>query len=567
MRLLLIYARAYPRESVVTLLCLLLAGIAEGVGLSAILPLLQLAAPEAAGAAGGKSLAPKFEAAVRGGLALVGLEPTPGVLLGLIVAASVVKAALLLLANRRVGYTVAHVATDLRLVLIRALLGARWEYYARQPIGAIANAFATEAERASFGYLHGAMVVAGVIQSLVLLGIACAISWPATFASLFVGALTVGLLHRLVGATRRAGQRQTRLLRSSLGRLADVLQAVKPLKAMARESLMGPLLEKETHRLDRALRSEVLNKEALKALQEPILAGALALGLYLALTRLHLPLPEILTLGLLFTRTLVSMNRVQREYQGLATREAAYWSLRSTITHAEAERERMATGVAPTLARGIELREVSLAYGDRPALKDVTLEIAAGRLTALVGASGAGKTSIADLVVGLVRPQGGEVFVDGVPLAALDLRRWRADIGYVPQEMLLLHDTVLSNVTLGDSDLTEADVHDALRRAGASEFVAALPEGLQTVVGERGALLSGGQRQRIAIARALVRRPDLLILDEATTALDPQTEASVCASLAALRGELTILAISHQRAIIDLADRVYRIEDGVAKSA
>ena len=564
MRLLLIYARAYPRETAVTLLCLILAGLAEGIGLSGVLPLLQLAAPDAGG---GKSLAPKFEAAVRDGLALFGLAPTPGVLLGMIVVASVVKAGLVLVANRRVGYTVAHVATDLRLVLIRALLGARWEYYARQPIGAIANAFATEAERASFGYLHGAMVVAGVIQSLVLLGIACAISWPATFAALFAGALTVVLLHRLVRATRRAGQRQTRLLRSSLGRLADVLQAVKPLKAMARESLMGPLLERETHRLDRALRSEVLNKEALKALQEPILAATLSLGLFLALTRLHLPLPEILTLGLLFMRTLMSMNRVQREYQGMATREAAYRSIRATITHAEAERERMASGATPTLQRGIELRDVSLAYGDRSALQDVSLEIVAGRLTALVGASGAGKTSIADLVVGLVRPQGGEVFVDGVALAALDLRRWRADIGYVPQEMLLLHDTVLSNVTLGDTDLTETDVHDALRRAGAAEFVAALPEGLQTVVGERGALLSGGQRQRIAIARALVRRPDLLILDEATTALDPQTEASVCASLAALRGELTILAISHQPAIIDLADRVYRIEDGIAKPA
>jgi ATP-binding cassette subfamily C protein len=198
-------------------------------------------------------------------------------------------------------------------------------------------------------------------------------------------------------------------------------------------------------------------------------------------------------------------------------------------------------------------------------LDDVSLEIPAGRLTALVGPSGAGKTSVADLVIGLVRPSRGAVLVDGVPLGRIDLRRWRSWIGYVPQELFLLHDTVFVNVTLGDPDLGPADVWRALREAGAAEFVERLPQGLDTVVGERGSLLSGGQRQRIAIARALVRRPRLLLLDEATTALDPETEAAVCASVARLRGEMTILAISHEPALVEMADRVWRIENGAAK--
>jgi len=140
-------------------------------------------------------------------------------------------------------------------------------------------------------------------------------------------------------------------------------------------------------------------------------------------------------------------------------------------------------------------------------------------------------------------------------------------IGYVPQETVLLHDSVRNNVTLGDPELTEADAVAALTAAGIWDLVRDLPEGLDTVVGERGGKLSGGQRQRVAIARALVHRPRLLILDEATSALDPETEAAICRTLENLRGELTIVAISHQSPLVDVADRVYRIGEGTASLA
>ena len=135
-------------------------------------------------------------------------------------------------------------------------------------------------------------------------------------------------------------------------------------------------------------------------------------------------------------------------------------------------------------------------------------------------------------------------------------------IGYVPQDTILLHDSIFSNVTLGETCFSKEDVEQALKAAGAWNFISEMPEGVQTVVGERGAKLSGGQRQRIAIARALVHRPQLLILDEATSALDPATEAAICQTLKELRGQLTILAISHQSALVEVADRVYQITAG-----
>lgn len=135
-------------------------------------------------------------------------------------------------------------------------------------------------------------------------------------------------------------------------------------------------------------------------------------------------------------------------------------------------------------------------------------------------------------------------------------------IGYVPQETILLHDSVLHNVTLGDPVYSDKDAELALRAAGAWEFVAALPQGINTVVGERGGRLSGGQRQRVVVARALVHQPKLLILDEATSALDPASEASIAATIEKLRGQLTILAISHQKRLVESADRVYQLQDG-----
>ena len=170
-----------------------------------------------------------------------------------------------------------------------------------------------------------------------------------------------------------------------------------------------------------------------------------------------------------------------------------------------------------------------------------------------------------DLVTGLLRPQQGEVLIDDVPLAEVNLKSWRKMIGYVPQETLLLNDSVLINVTLGDPDLTETDAEQALRAAEAWEFVTTMPRDMHSTVGERGSMLSGGQRQRIAIARALVHKPKLLILDEPTSALDPESEAAICETLGQLRGRgITILAISHQPTIMNVADRAYNLHDGQA---
>jgi ATP-binding cassette subfamily C protein len=216
----------------------------------------------------------------------------------------------------------------------------------------------------------------------------------------------------------------------------------------------------------------------------------------------------------------------------------------------------------PTLERGLAFHDVHFAYGNRPILSGATFTIPAGRITALIGVSGAGKTTVVDMIIGLVRASAGQITLDGVPLGELDLTAWRRMVGYVPQEAFLLHESVLMNVTLGDQSLSEADALEALEAAGAADFVAAMPEGIHTPLGERGARVSGGQRQRIAIARALVHRPRMLILDEATASLDQASEAAICQTVSKLRGRMTIVAVSHQTALLEIADVTYRVADG-----
>ncbi|MFE7891871.1 ABC transporter ATP-binding protein [Streptomyces sp. NPDC057412] len=218
-----------------------------------------------------------------------------------------------------------------------------------------------------------------------------------------------------------------------------------------------------------------------------------------------------------------------------------------------------------TALRGaVTFEAVTHAYedGDRPAVRDFTLDVAPGETIALVGASGAGKSTVLNLVIGFIRPTAGRVLVDGVDMNTLDLRTYRRFLSVVPQESILFDGTVRENVAYGMDDADEETVRAALRDANALEFVDRLPQGLDTLVGERGARLSGGQKQRLAIARALIRDPRVLVLDEATSALDTRSEALVQEALARLLRGRTTFVVAHRLSTVRGADRIVVMGDG-----
>ncbi|WP_119421327.1 ABC transporter ATP-binding protein [Desertibaculum subflavum] len=539
------------------LFLLVLGGVAESIGLASMLPLVAIATGEV-----GRAKPSMLDQMVRDAFAAFGATPDLLTLCIAMVAGTVVKGAIVLYAMNQVGYAVAEVATDIRRVLIERLLDVHWGYFTRQPVGRLANAVSGEATRAAEAYLSSSQVLSQIIQTAFYIALAFLVSWQLAVTSIVVGSLMSLVLNRMVRRSRAAGRRQSRFTGDLVAQITDVLSGIKPLKAMGRHSRVSGVLNQRIRALNKSVKKQVFYKQALKNFQEPILGLVLVSGFYFAITVFQLPFSQILVLSALLAKVVNSMNRVQQQLLIMAACEGAYWLVQGVIQETTAARENPGGGRIPTLDRAIELRDITVAYDDKVVLENIDVSFPKGKLTTLIGPSGAGKTTLSDVLLGLVSPRSGHILVDGVPLEELDLEQWRELVGYVPQELFLFHDTVMNNVTLGDPHVTPEECRAALEAAGAWAFVEQLPLGMDTVVGERGTLLSGGQRQRISIARALVRKPKLLLLDEVTSALDPVTEAEICSRIRQLSGDLTILAVTHQRAWVDAADIVYRVGQG-----
>jgi ATP-binding cassette subfamily C protein len=405
-------------------------------------------------------------------------------------------------------------------------------------------------------------MTAMAVSSLVYLGVAFGISIEGGIATLIACMVLVLGLRVLIKSSRRAGQRQTTLQGSLLTLIGAQFAAAKPLKAMAREDHVDALLTDETRHLERALRKQVISKEALAALQEPILAIMVGIGFYLGTSVVKIPAIELVFSLLVLARVVNFLSKAQKAYQQVVVRESAYWALVHAIDIAHRESEPPGGERRVQLTRQVEFQSVTYAHdGKQPILRAVSFAIPARGLTLIVGPSGSGKTTLLDLIVRLREPQSGRILIDGIALPELALRDWRRQIGYVPQESVMVDESVAHNLALGE-DIPEERIRAALRAADALQFVEAMPEGLATRVGEGGSRLSGGQRQRLAIARALIHEPRLLILDEATSNLDPDAQEAIVETVEHLKSQVAVLAVAHQEKMVRVADQVLRLADG-----
>jgi len=543
------------------LACLFVASMAEGFSIAGALPLIALAT---GGSEEDQSELARLMSELFGTL---GIDPTLEVLLLIIVGGIVAKALLTLLAMRTVGYAAATVSTELRRDLVDGLLKVRWSYFTGQPVGRIASAMSNEATRAGKAYLSTAMFLANALQTLVYVLIAFLLAWKVALGAVVLCTVIGVALHRFVRQARKQGRRQTLRTSDLVAYLTDGLYNVKPLKAMAKQAAFEGMVEEKIQKLRSTLRRQVDSQELLKCAQQILFILLLGTALLLAFRYADMHLGELLIIAVVLVQTVNKIGRIQRDYQSAVTQEASHLSLSQLIEEVRATEEVWPGRALPSFERGCRFERVSFGYDERPVLRDVSLHIPRGSLTVIMGASGAGKTTITDLLLGLYRPTSGRILVDEVPLEALDVARWRAGVGYVAQELVLFHDSVYANIALGDPAIDESQVIRALEAAGAWEFVSALPEGLQTTVGEKGSQLSGGQRQRIALARALVGDPQLLILDEVTSALDPKTEQEICRTLAGLAGRLTIVTITHRPQLVEIADQVLELVEGRLQAA
>jgi ABC-type multidrug transport system fused ATPase/permease subunit len=281
------------------------------------------------------------------------------------------------------------------------------------------------------------------------------------------------------------------------------------------------------------------------------------------------PLAPIFVALLLFHKGMQSIMALQKMWQSVMDQIGSVEVVDEEMQRIQQHQERTGSRRLGPFSRGIEFQNACFAYDeeDGDVLHNVCISVPANQTVALVGESGAGKSTLVDMMTLMLKPRTGTVEIDGVPHDEVDLDSWRQQIGYVSQETVVFDDTVANNISLWQGDIEEdpalrEQVIHAAERAHAHHFIQDLPDGYQTVVGDRGVRLSGGQRQRLFVARELFKEPNLLLLDEATSDLDTASEQHIQDSIDALHGEVTVVIIAHRLSTVKDADRVYVLEEG-----
>ena len=564
LRSMLISLRAVPPfERTLVIIGVTVAGIFELFGFATIIPLLAVMSPDTGLEVGGRRR--MIGDALERGYNAIGLPMNLVTLLLTILLFMVIKAVVSIVVTRYVASVMTRINTTARLEVIRTLMHARWSFYARQRLSRLVSAAGESSNALGDAFQLSTDLVTAFFRIFVYLLICYLIAPAMVLVAAGVAVVMAVSYGALVRQSKRAAKQQSRAMSRMKADLTDVFIGIKSIRAMGRQAQMSTLLSKDSEALDNSMKSRVLSAEYAEELQAPIIAICLVLGLLAGGSILHLSGHELLLASLLLVRLVNTFGFVQRGSQRLTTAQIWLGSARDLIESAAASQEQLTGTEVPDPQAGVRFEGVSFKHADgRELLSKADFTVAAGKITTLVGPSGIGKTTTLDLIIGLLPVRSGTLLLGGADSTEVDLVKWRQVIGYVPQDVTLFHDSVRNNVALGEERFSDEEVWRALRAAGADEFVETYPDGLDHVVGERGQMISGGQRQRIALARALLHRPAILILDEATAGLDRESEEAICARIRDMVvGEgLTVIAVTHGEAWRQMADSIYKLADG-----
>jgi ATP-binding cassette, subfamily C, bacterial len=543
-------------QSIMVVASMFAASMTEAIGLAATLPLLSLMI------GGGTGVTSELASFATEVLNTLSLPLEPPVIVTFIVVILSLKLGIQFGARILVNVTSTSLEAATRRNFLWAVTRARPTFFSEQRTGEYVNSLVTEVSMYARLYRASCGFFASGFSILIYLVLSLLASWEATLVATLFGILIFLSLSFLMGVTRRAAAISADAMAEMSADLSDGMSNIKALKAMAAENTFTERIIVHVEKVRKSTLRVALSFIALDQAREAATILLVLPGFVAAIYFLDERFETMLLLALLFARTINAFGTIQTGYQNLLASEPFAAKAVKRMAEAEIARETTDGKQAPLLEHNIDIQDLSFSYGDHKVLSSVDLTINAHRITAVVGPSGSGKTTLADLIIGFLQPDAGVILVDRVSLADTGLYSWRREIGYVPQELLLFHDSIFNNITLFDPSISNDDVEAALRAADAWSFVLAMPHGLETIVGERGTKISGGQRQRLSLARALARRPRLLVLDEPTTALDRKTEQEICQTLSNLKQQTTILVISHQPAIIKIADIVYALDHG-----
>lgn len=456
----------------------------------------------------------------------------------------------------------------IRLDLYRSLLLADWGFFIKRKKSDISHLFTSELQRVNQGTYTFLKLVASLLFTAIQIGIALWLSPELTLLVLVCGVVLILLSRRFSRRAKELGGLSTELSQKYFAGISEHFNGMKDIKSNMLEPNQFERFRRLCYQMENNLLKFTQLQTTTQLLYKMTAGVVIVLVLYAALELFHVRAEEMLVVVLIFARLWPRFSSLQTSVEQINASLPAFNNLIQMQRDSEEAQEVSAASFQTSeqlqIKSGLECRHVYFRYSERPdyALTDISLFIPANQMTAVTGKSGAGKSTLIDILMGLAQPEAGEVLIDGKALDASQLLPLRGSLSYVAQDPFLFHATIRENLKLVNPGATEEKLWEALSFAAADQFVRRLPQGLDTVVGDRGVRLSGGERQRLVLARAILRNPSILVLDEATSALDAENEALIQQALERLKGRMTLIVIAHRLSTIQKADQVLVLEQG-----
>lgn len=537
--------------------------VLEGTGIGLIIPMLGIIAGEKApsGMAGLSALFQQVGAGLDDRTRLIAIAAA---ILGLITVKNVLAFANAVLANFIYG----RAGHAMRSALAGQLLTIGYSFFLQQSPGRLLNIISNESWRASDAIQTTLAAIVNASAVVILLTFLLLLSWQMTLC-VALGLVVIQAIHAILSASLKGPSRNVTSFNSELAsKMLHLVHAGRLIRAFGQELREKAIFDSASD----AVRKAGFVLQSRQAILPPLtemLHSAVFLTVVVSAWLWGVSFPIIVAFVVLLYRLQPHVRALQMAWSAVQGWSGSLEEVRWLLDSSDKPKPPAGDDPIQRLRQQISFDRVTFKYpgsGSRPlVLRTASFDIRQGRSTAIIGRSGAGKTTIVNLLCRFVEPDEGGILIDGILLNQIDPLQWRRQIALASQDLELIDGTILENITYGHN-ASFAEAENAAKLAEAHEFIEKLPDGYETVVGYRGATVSAGQRQRIALARALVRDPEILILDEATNALDGLSEAAIVETLKSRAGRRTTIVISHHRSTISFCDEVVILHDGSVRN-
>lgn len=534
-----------------------LSGLLEGIGINAVIPLFSVITKESGGASD------IISQTIEKMFMFFNISMSLKYLLILISLLFVFKAGVLILS----GYINAKIAADyeerIRSELFNKTLKTGWPYLLKQKVGYLENTLMVDIEF-SANLLRGISATIMILTSLIMyILVAINISIYITLITIVLGGVLFLLFKPLIYKTRIVAHGVNNTNKQISHHVNESIIGIKTIKAMYVENAIIKIASEYFNKLKWLKIKIFLLKNIASSLLQPISLIFICVVFAFSYKTPGFHFAALVAVIYLIQKIFQFIQQLQNNLHGM--NEAVPY-LRNVLMYEDNAliNEEKICGLNDfQFNNALKFKDVFFSYNkNKDILTGINFSIKKGEMVGLIGPSGAGKTTIVDLILRLFEPNQGAILLDNVDIRNIEISKWRKNIGYVPQDLFLINDTVANNIKYYDDSITNQDIEEAARKANIYEFIQQCPQGFETVIGERGVMLSTGQRQRIVIARVLARRPQIIVLDEATSALDNESEMQIQKVIENLRGNVTIIVIAHRLSIIINCDKLMVLEKG-----